>query len=195
MATFNVGVGKDDIQEAILLPEDWYQVEIFKEPHEAKNKAWNDAGERLSLEAAKNINEKAGSNIVVPVRVISDVPEYHGRMLTKWLPLPNSFDEGQYTNRGQHVPDAKAEVIYKWAEAFGGNIEGSEASLSEGQKAYVYVIQDTDQSGEEKVNAISMNVHPRSLESGGGSEAVGGLDGFDPFGDAGGGNDDIGGLL
>jgi hypothetical protein len=178
MATFNVGVGKDDIQEAILLPEDWYKMEIFKEPTEAKNRAWTDVGESLTLEAAKNINEKAAKNIVIHLKVISDVPEHNGRMLTKWLPLPNQFDEGQYTNRGQHVPDSKAEVIFKWAEAFGGTIEGSEASLSIGQKAYVYVIQDEDLEGE-PVNAISMNVNPRSLESGTEGLAVEG----DPFAD------------
>ena len=50
MATFNVGIGKDDIEEGVLMLEDWYEVEISKEPFEDKNAAWKAAGEKLSFE-------------------------------------------------------------------------------------------------------------------------------------------------
>jgi len=178
MATFNVGIGKDDIQEAVLLEEDWYTVEITKEPYEAKNAAWKDAGESLTLDKAHEKNEKAGQNIIVHLKIESEIPEAHGRTLTKWLSLPNKFDEGQYMNDGQPKADWKADIIHKWAEAFGSGSEGAEATLSLGSKALVYVVQEKDQSGENDVNNISMNVHPRSLTAGSASPLE---DGKDPF--------------
>jgi len=175
MATFNVGIGEEDIQEPILMPEDWYVMEINKEPYEDKNKAWKDAGESLNLEEASKINEKAGKNIVLQLKVVSDVPEYAGRVMTKWLSLPNPNDEGQYMNNGQPKADWKASVIFTWAKAFGGMTEGEEVSFGIGQKALVYIIQGADMDGEGLVNEISMNVDPRPI-----SEATeGGLSGGD----------------
>lgn len=167
MATFNVGIGKDDIQEPVLLEEDWYTMEITKEPYEAKNSAWTDAGEKLSLEEAFSINEKAGKNIVVNLKIISDIPEAHGRTFTKWLPLPNAMDEGRYMNDGQPRADWKADIIHKWAAAFGAGSEGADVTLNVGAKALVYVSVEKDRQTEKDVNAISMNVDPRPIgESG-----------------------------
>lgn len=174
MATFNVGIGKDDIQEGILLNEDWYTMEITREPYEDKNSHWKEAGESLPHAEAYKANERSGKNIVINLKVVSDDPEIDGRSLTKWLPLPHEFDEGKYMNDGQPKADWKAEIIHKWVEAFGGVSEGAEVSLSEGQKALVYVIVGKDQSGEEDQNAISMNVNPRSLGDSEGSPLAGG---------------------
>ena len=173
MATFNVGIGKEDIQEGILLPEDWYTMEITREPYEDKNSAWKTAGEGLPLEEAAKANPKVGKNIIVHLKVASEITEHNGRGLTKWLPLPNALDDGKYMNNGQPKADWKAEIIHKWVEAFGGASEGAEVSFVEGQKALVYVVVGKDMSGEEDENSISMNVMPRSLTAGSGS----GLDG------------------
>lgn len=174
MATFNVGVAKNDIQEPELLPEDWYTVELYKDPTEEKNKAWKDAGETLGFEAALASNPKAGKNIVLRLKVISENPQHNGRQFTKWLSLPSSADEGAFMNNGQPKADWKAEQIYKWIEAFGGSTEGAEASLALGAKALVYVVVGKDQTGEKDANEISMNVAPRSL-SGDGSGLGSGL--------------------
>lgn len=168
MATFNVSIGKEDIQEGVLLVEDWYTMEISRDPYEDKNGAWKEAGEGLSLEEVFKINPKCGKNIVVNLRVTSDTPEFDGRTLTKWLPLPHAFDEGQHMNDGQPKADWKAATIHKWVEAFGGVSEGAEISFAEGQKALVYIITETDRMDDSKqMNSISMNVDPRAIGSGG----------------------------
>ena len=172
MATFNVGIGKDDIQEGVLLPEDWYTMEITRDPYEDKNNAWKTVGEGLPIEEAAKTDEKVGKNIVVNLRVVSDDPEHSGRGLTKWLPLPNVLDEGKFMNDGQPKADWKAETIHKWVEAFGGVSEGAEVSFAEKQKALVYVVVGKDRSGETDENSISMNVLPRSLSAGTGGEMI-----------------------
>ena len=177
MATFNIGIGKDDIQEGVLLAEDWYTMEIIKEPFEDKNSHWKAAGEKLPFKEASAINEKAGKNIVLRLKVESDTPEFNGRVFTKWLPLPNANDEGQYMNDGQPKADWKADVIHKWVAAFGGSSEGAEVSMAEKQKALVYVLQGIDNregSDGAAVNEISMNVHPRAIGGGEGSPPLDG---------------------
>lgn len=166
MATFNVGIGKDDIQEGVLLPEDWYTMEIVEEPFEDKNSHWKAAGESLSFKDASQINEKTGKNIVIRLTVESEAPEFQGRRFTKWLPLPNPADEGKYMSDGQPKADWKAKTIHTWVEAFGGLSEGKEVSLGKGQKAFVYVLQEPDnrEGFDGKItNTISMNVNPRAL--------------------------------
>lgn len=158
MTTFQVGIGKEDIQVGVPLPEDWYVMEISREPYEDKNNAWKSAGETLSLEEAATINPKAGKNIVVPLVVVSEMPEFTGRTFTKWLSLPTNLDEGKFMNNGQPKADWKADIIYKWVEAFGGKAEGTEGSLTKGAKALVYVV-----TGKEGENEIPMNVNPRSI--------------------------------
>jgi hypothetical protein len=172
MATFNVGIGKDDVQEGVLLPEDWYTMKITREPYQDKNSHWKGAGEKLPFDQASEINPKAGENIVVNLTVVSEIPEFSGRSFTKWLPLPNPNDENLYMNDGQPKADWKAGVIHKWVEEFGGVSEGAEVSLSEAQEALVYVTQEIDNrdgSDGSTVNTISMNVHPRGIGTGGSS--------------------------
>lgn len=178
-ATFNVGIGKDDVQEGVLLPEDWYTMKITREPYKDKNSHWKGAGEKLPFDQASEINPKAGENIVVNLAVKSGTPEFDGRSFTKWLPLPNPNDASFYMNDGQPKADWKADVVHKWVEAFGGISEGAEVSLSETQEALVYVIQEPDSregSDGSIVNSISMNVHPRAIGSGGSSPLSEGSD-------------------
>jgi len=170
MATFQVGIGKEDIQEGVLLPEDWYVMRIIEEPFEDKNAAWKAVGKDLPYKVASEVNEKAGKNIVLRLVMESEIPEFHERRFTKWLSLPNAGDEGKYMNDGQPKVDWKASIIYKWVEAFQGIVEGKEVTLAQGQKALVYVIQEIDRresSDGAIVNTISMNVHPRALGAGG----------------------------
>lgn len=163
MATYNVGIGKEDIQQPVLLPEDWYMMELQKDSL-AKNNAWKTAGEHLPLDQAIQKDPKAGENLVLQLKVVSDTPEFSGRYLTKYLPWPNPHDEGQFTGRGQPKGDAKAEVIYTWVKALSGLAEGQEISLAPGQKCLVYIVQEKDQNGQ-LTNSIAMNVAPRQLGS------------------------------
>jgi len=164
MATFKVGIGKEDIQEPQLMPEDWYTWELVRDAYEDKNSAWKEAEgqSKLSIDQAHEINPKASKNIVLNGRIISDVPEYDGRNFTKWLSLPNKFDEGQWMNNGQPRPDWKAENIYKWAEALQSEIEGDSITFVKGQKCMVYIEQGSDQDGN-IVNQISMNTDPKPI--------------------------------
>ena len=176
-ATFEVGIGKDDIQEPTLLPEDWYGFEITRDPYEAKNSAWTEAGEKLSLDEAFAINEKASMNIVINGRLLSDVPEFSGRTFTKWLSLPNKFDNDRWMNNGQPRTDWKADQIYKWLEALQGESEGTKVNFVLGQKCMVYIEQGPDQSGENIVNQISMNSAPKPLSEAPLGIGSGGLEG------------------
>ncbi len=172
MATFELGKRKEDLQAPILLPEDWYTAEISREPYEAKNRKWKDGGEDRPPEEI----EGAGKNIVVNMRIASDVPEWAGRSLTKWLPLPNPSDVAKFTNDGQPMEDWKLDTIYKWVAAFQGDAEGSNVTLGTGAKAQVYVVQAIGQDGETMENSISMNSDPRSLGGSGlGDDTEGGL--------------------
>lgn len=181
MATFEIGIGKEDIQEAQLMPEDWYLWELTRDPYEGKNAAWKEVGENLSFDDAYALNEKAGKNIILNGKIISDVPEFNGRTFTKWLSLPNKFDEGLWMNNGQPKGDWKAEQIYLWLEALQGEAEGTKVNFVKGQKCYVYIEQGPDQSGENTINQIGMNNAPRPVGDGGmsGGESFGAD--FDPL--------------
>lgn len=161
MATFSLGKERDDLQEPILLPEDWYTLEITQDVTQEKNAKWKDGG---IDRPAKEI-EGAGENIVIRGRTISDEPEFSGRSFTKWLALPNPSDEGKYMNNGQPKEDWKLDQIYKWAEAYSATIEGSEISLAIGMKAQVYITQEIQLSGE-MGNSIGF-VDPRKVSEGG----------------------------
>lgn len=174
MATFELGKRRDDLQAPILIAEDWYTVEISREPYESKNRKWKDGGEDRPAEEI----EGAGKNIVVNMRVVSDIPEAGGRQLTKWLALPNPSDAGRFTNDGQPMEDWKLDSIYKWVEAFQGEEEGANVSLAQGAKAQVYVIQAIGMDGETMENSISMNMDPRPISG----SALGGDEGEGLFG-------------
>ncbi len=159
MATFNLGKRRDDLEEPVLLAEDWYTVEITREPYEAKNRKWKDGGENNPAEEIQG----AGKNIVINTRVDSDIPEAAGRNFTKWLSLPNPSDEQMFMNDGQPKADWKLDQIFKWVEAFQGDESGEEVSLGAGAKAQVYIIQGLGLDGETMENQISMNVDPRPV--------------------------------
>lgn len=160
MATFSLGKEKDDLQEPVLLPEDWYTLEITAEVAQEKNAKWKEGGIDLSADQI----EGAGENIVIRGRIVSDEPEFNGRPFTKWLPLPNPSDKNQFMNNGQPKEDWKLEQIYKWVAAFAGTVEGSEVSLATGMKAQVYIVQENDRRTGDLVNSIGF-VDPRAISN------------------------------
>lgn len=161
MATFNLQKERDDLQAPVLCPEDWYTLGIAQDVTQEKNAKWKEGGVDLPAEDI----EGAGENLVIRGRIVSDEPEFNGRFFTKWLALPNPSDENKFMNNGQPKADWKLDQIYKWVEAFGGTIEGSDVSLAIGMKASVYVVQEADRQTGELVNALGF-VDPRKLTEG-----------------------------
>lgn len=143
MATFELSKETSDLQEPILLPEDWYSFEITEEVTQEKNAKWKEGGIELP---AKEI-PGAGENLVIRGRIISDEPEYSGRRFTKWLALPNPSDEGRYTNSGQPMEDWKLTQIYNWVRGFGGDVEGTQISFAIGMRTSIYITQELDRAG------------------------------------------------
>ncbi len=113
MPTFGFNKPIDDIEDPVLLPEDWYTFRVSKDPTIEDNKKAKDG---LSGE------EGAGKNLVVKLTTVSDDPEFNGRMLTIWLPYPSEHDESQYDGIGQKKSDAKMQRIIGFVEAFGGRV-------------------------------------------------------------------------
>lgn len=154
MATFDLGVERENLQGIILMPADWYTFKITQKVVRKKNKAWLDGGEKLS---AKDI-EGAGENLIIQGRIVSDEPEFNGRSFFKYLALPNPSDEGKFMNDGRSKADWKLDQIFNWVEAFGGTIEGSKVSLAEGMQTQVYIEETTDKRSNETINAISFTL-------------------------------------
>ena len=152
--TFNVGKSVDDVHDPELMPEDWYPMEIAVEPIQELNAKQKAGGPEA---------DGAGENIVLRLRVVSDVPEYNGRQLTKWLSLPNPSDEGKFTQQGQSFEDWKISIIAAWALAFGRKAEGEDVDFDVGGQAMVLIIQGLAQDGTTIENKIDFNSLPRAI--------------------------------
>ncbi len=152
--TFNVGKSVDDVHDPELMPEDWYPMEIAVEPIQELNSKQKVGGPEA---------DGAGENIVLRLRVVSDIPEYSGRQLTKWLSLPNPSDEGKFTQQGQSFEDWKISIIAAWALAFGGKAEGEDVDFDVGGQAMVLIIQGMAQDGTTIENKIDFNSLPRAM--------------------------------
>lgn len=159
MPVFSVGKDFNDVQEAQLMPEDWYVMEISAEPEQMPNKAMKVGGPDA---------EKAGFNIVVKLKSISEDPEYSGRPFTIWLSLPNATDEGEFIN-GQDKVDWKLQKIAKIAAAFNGisdwkQLTGDEINLAKGMRAKCYVTQGIGMDEQTPRNDIdTMNMTPQPV--------------------------------
>ena len=164
MATFVMPKSVDDIQEPILLPEDWYVCRITKEPTLEDNRtaALLKKGE-MSPDDPKAA--KAGKNIVVSLATVSDIPEYNGRMFTLWLPYPGPGDDSRYDGRGQSYEDSKIARIAEYCKAFSGRGDGSDMNFAEGMQAQVYVIQQLNLSGTKMTNSINLFAGAKAVES------------------------------
>ncbi len=152
--TFNVGKSIDDVHDPELMPEDWYPMEIVVEPIRELNAKQKVGGPEA---------DGAGENIVLRLGVVSDIPEYNGRQLTKWLSLPNPSDEGKFTRQGQSQEDWKISIIAAWATAFGGKVEGEDVDFEIGGRAMVLIIQGLAQDGTTIENKIDFNSLPRAI--------------------------------
>jgi len=136
MTTFEFNKRIDEIEEPVLLPEDWYPFRISEEPELAENKA------------------KTGKNLVIRLECISDNPIYKGRIFTIWLAWPSVEDSSSYTARGENLYDLKMRRIAGFVEAFEGSVQGSTIDIVRGGRGLAYVTVGLDQQGKGPVNSI-----------------------------------------
>jgi len=154
MATFNLTKAANDTAEPELMEEGWYKMRLSKDPKEEDN----------SAKRTNPADPKAGTNLVLRMTSMSDVPEFNGRMFTVWLPIPKPGDSDQYT-QGQTVEDAKIDRIAAHVDAFTGDtLEGDTFDLSQGMMAYFEVIKTLDRNGTKMVNDIRPFSIPKSIE-------------------------------
>ena len=138
MTTFTFNENIDNIEAPKLLAEEWYGAEIADQPALADSKS-----------------TEGNKNLVVKLRLKSDVPEESGRVFTIYLPYPVPGDEEAYDGRGMKVSHAKMERIKGFCEAFTKcSCEGNEVTILPGGEGLVYVIQRLDQSGQEMRNDV-----------------------------------------
>lgn len=159
MPTFELTKEASEIQEAVLLPEDWYPFEITEDPKMEANKVLKNEGSDAP---------KAGYNLVIKLACLDETPEFHRRSFMVWLPFPNEGDKGNYTPMGQTMEDSKIERIVEFVEAFGGEIEGASFALSKGAKGKLFVIQGLDQAGVKIVNSINSFAGAHPMDGGDG---------------------------
>lgn len=146
MATFNMGKGLDDVVEPELMSEDWYLMEIYKEPALAKNKTLLNEGPDA---------EGAGFNIPVNLRCVEE-GEHKGRIFTLFLSLPGVGDDDKRNPiSGMTYTDQKTLRNAEFALAFGGTVEGDEFSLTMGLIGKVFIQQKMDMSGTKLINQIN----------------------------------------
>lgn len=170
--TFRFTKPVDEIEEAVLLPEDWYEMEIIEEPSIEPNSTLREALKKNGLEYNPKIppteamqeamlrliqeDEKCGLNLRLILKTESPDDEYNGRRLMLWLPWPSEPDDERYDMRGQKVADAKMSRIVEFVQAFGGTTDGEDITLSKGLKGCCYVTQQKARDSEEILNSIDM---------------------------------------
>jgi len=143
MGTFSFKKSIADVEDPVLLPEDWYDFEIYKEPEIRPNYSLSqEINEDTPLEEIEKLmagNEKLGYNLVVYLESESPDDVYNGRKMKANLPWPSDADEELYDAIGQKVYDAKMQRIEKFADAFVGSFEDKELTLMVGAKGAAYV--------------------------------------------------------
>lgn len=137
----------DDIEEPILLPEEWYSFELIQNPEIKPNAAMNSDPE----------GEKAGHNWVVTLRTIEcEDPSFNGRRFVLFFGIPKEADNENYTNDGQKIYDAKMKNIVEFASAFGGDVMEDTVELHAGAKGMCYVLQGLHRTSGEPENSIDI---------------------------------------
>ena len=142
MPTFTFQKPVEDIEEPILLDEDWYRARIAKAPTIEPNKKKQDDPNQ----------EGAGDNLIISLSLIGQ--EADGRRFKLYLPWPSVEDEDKYDGIGMKVSDAKMERIADFTVKFGGISEGTDVVLEEGMEGFVYVTQGLDQAGQRVINSV-----------------------------------------
>ena len=146
MTVFTLPKDVDDIEEAVLLPEDFYNCVIVKEPVLKPNK---------KMEVGLSEEEGAGYNLIIVLKTESDDPEFAGRWFTLYFGWPTLADENKRDMRGSKISDKKMGDIIKFTLAFGGSVEGLDVILSENLRGQGYVLQEIDSRSGTLVNSIS----------------------------------------
>ncbi len=152
MPTFSFAKPIEDVEEPILLEEDWYRARIAGQPAIAPNKK----------KQADPEQEGAGDNLEVSIALAGG--EAEGRRFRLWLPWPSLEDEDSYDGRGMKKSDAKMERIADFTVKFGGVSEGTDIMLEENMEGYVYVIRGLDQQGEKMINSVDTFAGFKSVE-------------------------------
>lgn len=151
-----------DIQEAQLLKEDYYTMRIVDEPEIKPN-----AQLRAKEEGKPYSEEKCGHNLVLKLRIEHEDPMIHGRMFTKWLPLPGENDADRIVpSTGQSVLDSKLETLRKYAEAFSGQVideSSDQLSFETGQRAALFVSTGENFQSGEPESQLDFNKEPRPV--------------------------------
>ena len=171
----------EDVTEAILLDEDWYEMRLIKKallPNGALKKYIADEGIKAKTPdelysvaaAAKDFTAEsygkvqvAGLNYMLSVKTVSQDKMVNGRAFRIYLPVPNVGDDKKVTPLGQTVEDSKMEKIGKHLIAFGQLAEGDQADFTPGDSAMFYVVQRfSDFSGKDE-NTIDIGNEPQPV--------------------------------
>jgi len=168
MAVFQMTKAASELQSAVVLDADWYEMEITEEPQVEPNKKLTELGGEA---------DGAGFNIVLRLACVD--PQFHGRSFTKWLSMANPSDANKFTKNGQCYTDWKEMNIRLESAAFQG-ISANEAKamlasgreitveFSVGDRALYYITQKVvldamGQPTEEKFNELDPWQLPRPI--------------------------------
>ena len=160
-STFQFHKPVEDMEKAVLLPEDWTDVEIKYDPESIMNKklreALDDPENASEAEIAEALESVEGAGYNLHMWLVTEHPEdrFCGHDLQIWLPFPTEKDEFEY-RKGQKVADTKMERITDFVIAFGGSVDGSKFSLAAGMKGRVLVIQKDAYDGDGRENGIDI---------------------------------------
>ena len=106
-STFQFHKPVEDMEEAVLLPEDWMDVEIKNDPKILMNKKLRDALDNpedpSETEVAEALESVEGAGYNLHMWLVTEHPEdrFCGHELQIWLPFPTEKDEFEY-RKGQN---------------------------------------------------------------------------------------------
>ena len=163
MPTFSFQKPIEDVEEPILLEEDWYRARIAKTPTIEPNKKKQEDPNQ----------EGAGDNLNVSLSLRGG--EAEGRRFKLYLPWPSLADENEYDGIGMKKSDVKMERIADFTVKFGGISEGTDVVLEENMEGFVYVTRGLDQSSQRMINSVNPFAGFKSVED---SDGESGEDSF-----------------
>lgn len=152
MPTFSFQKPIEDVEEPVVLEEDWYKSRIVKAPTIEPNKKKQEDPSQ----------EGAGDNLIVSLAIVGG--EGTGRRFKLYLPWPSLADEDVYDGIGMKVSDAKMERIADFTVKFGGISDGTDIMLEEGMEGFVYVTRGLDQAGQRMINSVDPFAGFKSIE-------------------------------
>lgn len=157
--TFSFPKPIEDVEDVVLLPRDWYDVEVADDPKILPNKTLKgqiseNASEKEIYTTLKE-DPKAGYNLVVKLITEHPDPRYSGRDFSIFLGFPSGADDDRWS-RGQKVSDRKMQNIARLVAACGGTVKGKDLMFSKGMKCCVYIDQVMNQAGTQLDNSIDI---------------------------------------